>query len=338
MLEASKNAALAWTGAELSKSDAWINQLSPAEIGEILSAVDKTEKKGLKLFDIRAEDFPLPTLGSRLAGLSHELEGGRGFAVLRGIPVDQLSLESNQRIIWGLGQHLGTPEPQDRIGSLLHDVRNTGKQVVGSDSTRGYETDDELTFHNDGGDAFMLLCLKTAVQGGISKLVSATTLFEEVRKRRPDLLPTFQEPFFFDLRSQSNEGLKVQGVPIFTPYQGHLNVLYKRRFIVQAQRFEDVPRLSAQQLEALDLLDEICADPAVHLAFTMQRGDIQVGNNHAILHSRTSYVDAEEATQRRHLLRLWLTLPNGRPLPPAYANTREFGHTYERRMRPSASH
>jgi len=332
MSESSATGPLMWTGAQLSQTEDWITRLSSAEIAEILDAVKKVEAMDIPMFDIRAEHFPLPLLAPRLKALQHELEGGRGFAVLRGIPVDELSLESNQRLIWGLAQHVGIPEPQDRTGSLMHDVRNTGKQVEGSDSTRGYETDDELTFHNDGGDVFMLLCLKTAVEGGISKLISSATLFDEVKRRRPDLLEVLQQPFHFDLRSQNSQGLKVQAVPIFTRHEGHINVLYKKRFIVQAQRFADTPRLTPQQSEAIDLMEELCADPSIYLSFTMQRGDIQLGNNHAVLHSRTSYVDHDALEDRRHLLRIWLTLPNGRPLPPVYAKTREFGATYARRM------
>ncbi|MES2187803.1 MAG: TauD/TfdA family dioxygenase [Pseudomonadota bacterium] len=332
MAQTSTSTAQAWTGAELSRTQDWITPLAQADVAEIREAVRSVESRGIPLFDIRAEDFVLPRLAPRLTALRQQLEGGRGFALLRGLPVDEWSLESNQRVVWGLAQHLGLPEGQDRLGSLMHNVRNTGKQVAGSDSTRGYETDDELTFHNDGGDAFMLLCLKTAVDGGVSKLISSTTLFNEVQRRRPDLLPVLQAPFHFDLRGQNAQGQKVQSVPIFNLHAGRVNVLYKKRFILQAQRFEEVPRLSPQQQEAIDLLETLCADPSIYLSFSMQRGDIQVGSNHAVLHSRTSYVDHEDVAERRHLLRVWLTLANGRPLPPVYATTREFGATYARRM------
>ena len=47
-------------------------------------------------------------------------------------------------------------------------------------------------------------------------------------------------------------------------------------------------------------------------------GDIQLIQNHVILHDRTDYEDWPEPERKRHLLRLWLCPPNGRPLPPAF--------------------
>jgi hypothetical protein len=320
-----------WTGAELSKSEQWITRLTACDITEISNAVASVEARNLELFSITKADFPLPTLGARIAALRNEIEGGRGFAILRGLPVNQFTFAANQKIIWGLSVHLGLPEPQDFLKNLMHSVTNTGKRVETSESTRGYETDDELRFHNDGGDAFMLLCLKTAREGGISKLMSVGTLFNAILARRPDLAEVLQQPFYFDARAQNPLAKKVQIVPVFVEHEGLLNVLYKRRYIETAQRFDDVPRLTPLQREALDLFDKMCADPTLHLAFTMEPGDIQIGNNYALLHSRTSYQDHDDVSLRRHLLRVWLTLENGRPLPDVFAETREFGHSYARR-------
>ena len=166
---------------------------------------------------------------------------------------------------------------------------------------------------------------------GAGRLVDLALEFLD-GEARPDLAEVLQQPFYFDARSQHENDTKVQVLPIFTEYEGNLNVLYKRRYIEAAQRFADVPRLSSAQREALDLFDQLCADPALHLAFSMQPGDIQIGNNYSILHSRTRYTDHEDASLRRHLYRVWLTLANGRPLPEIYASTREFGPSYARRI------
>lgn len=321
-----------WTGSDIAQRDDWLTRLSPSASAQIVAAVKATEAAGIPLFEIRKEDFPVPDLEPMLAGLRDELEGGRGFAVLRGLQIGQLEPESAKRVIWGLAMHLGTPEPQDIRQNLLHSVTNTGKRVDGSDTTRGYETDDELKFHNDGGDAFMLLCLRTAQSGGVSKLVSVGALFNAILAVRPDLAEVLQQPFHFDSRAQNANEAKVQVVPILTEHEGHLNALYKRRYIKLAQRFDDVPRLTAQQEEALELFDRMCADPQLHLAFSMEPGDIQIGNNYSILHSRTRYTDHDDPAQRRHLYRVWLTLANGRPLPDIYADTREFGPSYARRL------
>lgn len=321
-----------WRSEDLGPQEEWVQQLSDAEVAEVTAAVRYSEEQGIPLFEIGKAEFPLKLLAERLGRLQHVLEGGRGFAVLRGLNASSMSVEQCRRAIWGMGLYLGTPEPQDRTGSLLHSVTNTGKTIVNSDSTRGYETDDELKFHNDGGDVFMLLCQRIAKEGGVSKLVSVGALFNAILAERPDLAQVLQQPYYFDSRAQNVNEKKVQVVPIFTEYMGRLNVLYKRRYIETAQRFPEVPRLTEEQIEALNLFDRLCSDPKLQLSFSMQPGDIQIGNNYSLLHSRTKYVDFDEPDRRRHLFRLWLTLDNCRPLPPVFGTTREFGPTYARRQ------
>lgn len=322
-----------WTGAELRQRGDWLGHLAPADVAEIEAAAQAATRRGVPLFEMTAADFPLPMLGERMSAIARVLEGGRGFAVLRGLPVARYDIDTARRIIWGLATHLGMPEPQDGKGSLMHSVTDTGKEVEGNESNRGYETDDELQFHNDGGDVFMLLCLRTAMSGGVSKLVSVGALFNEILRRRPELAAVLQEPFHFDARSQNTLGIRVQSVPIFNYHAGHLSGLYKRRHITLAQRFPEVPRLTDLQVQALDLLDELCNDPEMHLSFSMEPGDIQIGNNYSILHSRTKYNDHPEPERKRHLLRVWLSLRDGRPLPEVFEKTREFGPTYARRVR-----
>lgn len=321
-----------WRGEDLGAQENWCQQLTDGEIQEVVDAVRHCEARNIPLFEITKDDFPLAALAERFQRIQQELEGGRGFTVLRGFDPGRLDPESCKRVIWGLAQYLGTPEPQDRAGSLLHSVTNTGKTIAASDTARGYETDDELKFHNDGGDVFMLLCLRTAKEGGVSKLVSAGALFNAILDERPDLAAVLQQPFHFDSRAQNVNESKVQVVPVFTEHQGYLNVLYKRRYIVTAQRFPDIPRLTPEQVEALDIFDRLCADPTLQLSFSMQPGDIQIGNNYSILHSRTKYVDHDDPQRRRHLYRLWLTLENSRPLPEVFGTTREFGPSYARRQ------
>ena len=68
------------------------------------------------------------------------------------------------------------------------------------------------------------------------------------------------------------------------------------------------------------------------LGLELRPGDVLLASNHTIVHGRTAFEDLPGAADRRHLLRLWLTIPNGRPLPPHYADTREYAETYRQRM------
>ena len=338
LLTTSLDGAGTWKGVDLNQTTGWLLEFTEAELQEIDKTVNTlTSHSFERATQITSSDIDMPLVSRRLVSVRDELENGRGFQVLRGIPVTKYSIEQNERLIWALSLLLGEPEEQDKQGNLIHSVHDKGKNLTENSAARGYETDQELTFHNDGGDAFMLLCLKTAVSGGVSKLMSVNQLFNEILKREPNLAKTLQQPFHFDTREQHPDGRKIESVPIFNFYQGKLSALYKRAYIDMGQRFPDVPRLSEEQIAALDLLDEICNDPEMQMSFTMKPGDIQIGNNYSILHSRTKYQDHDKPEDKRRLLRTWLTLPNGRALPPVFAETREFVHSYRRRKSQYAS-
>jgi len=66
----------------------WSYRLSPAEVAEIEAAVQAVRARGLGLAEIHREDFPLPTLGPVLDQLRGEVLNGRGFVLLRGVPVE----------------------------------------------------------------------------------------------------------------------------------------------------------------------------------------------------------------------------------------------------------
>lgn len=318
----------AWYGPELAGRDDWITRLTGAEADEVLAAVKSVQ--GRHWSDVTREDFLLPTLSAKLTDIAGAVDRGAGVAQLKGLPVDAIDEAGAQLMLWGLGQHVGVPQVQDAEGSLLHDVRDTGDKVETNPSLRVYQTNAEQRFHNDGGDMVMLLCRRTAKSGGASRMASAVTLFNEVLKRDPALAQVLQEPFHFDARGQQLPGRPVaQQVPIFTWHAGRMSVIQKRHYIESAQRFESVPPLTETQTRALDLLDDLCHDPAINIAFELEPGDIQIANNFTILHARDAFEDHTVPDRKRHMLRLWLGLPDGRPLPEIYRDTREFGPLFE---------
>ena len=324
------NSPSAWLAGNLAGKDDWLIHLEPSHVDELETSMAAIEKRGIDLAHIGMRDFPLPTLSPLCRRIQTDLEGGRGFVVIRSLPVQRYSPEQIELMFWGLGTHLGTAEPQDRAGNLLHHVRDTGKDLS-TDHVRAYQTNLAIGYHNDGADVFLLLCLNAARSGGRTRLVSSTAVFNEILCRRPDLAAILQDPFYFDARDQQPQGMPpYQQVPIFNFHAGHLNVLYKREYIDLAQRFPEVPPLTKLQIEALDLFDEVCDKSA--LEFDIEPGDILAANNFDLLHARSAYRDDGPPDQKRHMLRLWLTLPNGRPLPPIFAKTREFCHSFARRQ------
>ena len=317
-----------WTAQSLRARQDWIHPLSDAEVADLNLATDGVADRAL--LSIEQADFPLPVLSARLGKIRSAVLDGTGLALVRGLPVAGQDEARVERMLWGLGLHLGVPQPQDASSALLHHVRDTGVNVAGRDDVRTFETNEAQPWHNDGGDMFLLLCRDVATSGGKSYLASVHTLFNALLERDPALVRTLQSDFHFDSRGQGLPGRgQTQTVPIFTWHNDRLFILHKRHYIEAAQRFDEVPRLSPAQIEALDALEEICDDPDVHLAFDLEPGDLEIANNFAVLHKRGAFDQASDSTSRRHMLRLWLGLPDGWPLPESFRETREYGPLFK---------
>jgi hypothetical protein len=308
----------AWRGRDMTGRTDWIVRLSEADVAEIESAVASALARNSDVLALEREDFPLPQLAGRLHAIQNDVVHGRGFVLLRGLPAERWTREQAAFAFWGLGRHFGEPVPQNAQGHLLGHVKDIGKDPE-NPTHRVYQTSYRHLFHTDSCDIVGLMCLRKAKSGGLSRIVSSTTLFNEVARRRPDLADILAAPFTLDRKGEVPVGKAPHyDMAIAHHHGGHLTVIYARDFIEAAQRFADAPRLSAAQIEAMDLLDELAEDPEFYLDMDFEPGDIQFLHNHQILHARTAYEDHPEPERRRHLLRLWLSAPNGRELPPVF--------------------
>jgi len=309
----------AWYGSDLADCTDWTEHLSEAEIAEIESACHDLKELQDQPGMLNAEEVPLPTLGPRLRALLDEVLNGRGFVLIRGLPVERWTRREAAIAFLIIGVHLGNLRMQNAEGHLLGHVRDMGRSST-DPNTRIYQTRERQTHHTDSCDVVGLLCLKPAKSGGLSSLVSSTTIFNEMRRRRPDLLRVLLEPIETDRRGETPKGYEPYfTIPVFNYHAGLVSAIYQRQYIESARRFEGVAPLSPLQVEALDLLDELANDPQLNLMMELQPGDIQLVHNHTILHDRTAFEDYPEAERKRHLLRLWLAPPNARPLPEVYA-------------------
>jgi hypothetical protein len=309
-----------WYGCELAKRDDWIRRFSAAALAEIDAAVEGFRSTGKPLEAMAAGDFPLPRLGPVLRALLAELLEGRGFVLLRGLPVERMTREAQAIAYLGLGAWLGAFRSQNAKGHLLGHVKDLGLDIR-DPKVRYYQTSRGLEYHTDSVDVVGLLCLKTAKAGGESYLASSMSVYNEVLARRPDLAPALFEPFPTDRRGEVPEGMRPWfDIPIFHWHAGKLSCIYVRQYIESAQKlFPEARRLTHAQVQAMDLIDALCNDPAVHLAMDFQPGDIQLLHNHQILHSRGDFENWPEPGRQRHLLRLWLAPPEARALPEVFA-------------------
>jgi hypothetical protein len=238
--------------------------------------------------------------------------------VLRGLPIDRYDQTLAATIFCGVGAHLGSARSQNAQGHILGHVRDTGASSR-DPHTRIYQTAERQSFHTDSADIVGLLCLRDAREGGDSLLVSALTIYNRMRAERPDLLELLFDPIGTDRRGEVPPGAKpYMEIPVLSWHAERLTVFYQRQYIESAQRFEDAPRLTPKHIEALDLFDALAEDPELHVRMRLRPGDMQFVYNHSQLHDRTGFVDWPDPTQRRHLLRLWLSPEGDRELPKCF--------------------
>jgi TfdA family taurine catabolism dioxygenase TauD len=307
-----------WRGAELAADPArWLRTLDAAELAALDAAATQ----------LLADDWPRtamlrpfaePALAALVAAIRDDLLFGRGFIVLRGLPVDG-DLARVAARLWVLGRHLGEPVSQNARGHLLGHVCDLGYDAA-DPATRLYQTNQRQGFHTDSADVVGLLCLRTARSGGRSSLASAAAAFNAVLARAPDVAGALFEPVATDHRGEQPPGSPPWfEIPVLSFLDEQISVVYQRRYIESAQRFDGAPKLDDRQRAALDAFDAVLDDPELHLEMDLEPGDVQLVHNHQLLHDRTAFVDDPDPARRRHLLRLWLCPPVGRRLPPVFA-------------------
>ena len=308
----------AWRGADLAGDPSWIVTLSEAEIADLDRALAAAKASGRPLGDIDREHFPLTAMRPRLERVLEEIYDGRGFVVLRGLPVGRYRDEDVGLIFWGLGRYLGSPLHQNPQGDLLGHVYDHGR-AYGQIDVRGYETSAYLPYHTDAGDLVGLLCLRRGLAGGISSIVSSVTVHNEILAHHPEYLGLLYNGFYYIRREAAltDHGVSPRPIPVFGAKDGVVSCRYIRNQINAGAVKRGVP-LTAIEKAALDHFDESTRRADLRLDMDLEPGDIQLINNYTTLHSRTEFVDGPEPHQKRHMLRLWLKFPKRWPIAPNF--------------------
>jgi hypothetical protein len=308
-----------WRGPELMDREDWIYRFTGAELAEIEAAFAHARASGKTFDTVTAEDFPLPTVAARLRDVARSLEDRYGLYVLRGIPTEGRAVDDLRFIFWCIGKHLGTAVCQTYNGDYLGDVRDFGK----SDG-RLYNTNQAGGFHVDNCDVVGLFVVRPARTGGLSQITSTVAIHNEMARTRPDLLEVLYQPFYWKntVPPPYNAGKPAFfQQPVFTRVGGKLSCFWLVVKIRAAQGLDGVPALTPLQEEALAMVEALAEDERFVLSMMFEPGDMQFVNNHVCVHGRTAFEDFLEEGRKRHLFRLWLAMPNSRPLDPAMAPT-----------------
>ncbi|MFN3008398.1 TauD/TfdA family dioxygenase [Mycolicibacterium wolinskyi] len=297
-----------WTPNDFPDESAWSFELTADD----RAALIKYGRGGARA-DLRRQ---LNAKASHWAALLNE---GPGFVRLRSFPTASLAEHEIERAYLGLGALLGKPVGQDRDKNVITHIRDERTPVA---SGRRYQTNLSQDFHSDSSDLVGLLCLRPAKTGGRSRIVSAHAVYNEMLRREPRLIEVMYGPMPWSRNAEKQAGAApyFELAPI-TDVGGRPRIFFIAWYIRQSQEHAEAPRLSDDQLAALALVEQIANDPAFQIEMEFKRGDLQLLNNTTILHAREAYTDHDDASMRRHLLRLWLAtetpLANGASMPTA---------------------
>ena len=299
--------ARAWTAETIDAPSEWYYTLSE----RYLSALDNNVQKHTGAIS----DDTL-AYASCLQPVSEALHTGRGFAIIERLPVEYYTRDEARAAYWIIGQCLGVPFEQNIEGTLLYDVRDTGRDV--KSGARFSVTNAESSFHTDGAfgtqvpEIVGLLGIKTARSGGRSQLISACAVHNILHRQAPNVLSALYSPFYFDRRGQFLPGeAPVKKTPIFSWDKQTLIMRYLHYYIQEGHREAGVP-LTPEQARALQAVEDILNHPKMRVEFDLAPGQMLFTNNNWILHNRTAFEDHPDPDQRRHYVRLWLKNNNTR--------------------------
>ncbi|KAK6497244.1 hypothetical protein TWF506_004718 [Arthrobotrys conoides] len=294
---------IVWEGKDWTDERQWVYQLNEAELEEIDDAIKYFQNLNIPLGHINPTTFPLPTLSPTLRSLSRELYSGRGFFVLRTLPIDNLSKLSTAIAFAGISSHVGPLRGRQSgngaVFAHIKDLRATHNlKEIGN---AAYTTDAQV-FHTDAGDLIALLALEVAAEGGTSRIASSWRIYNDIARSRPDLVKTLAEEWVLDSFGGDPPYSKR---PLLFYEDGKVILQYSRRHFtgyLSQKRNPNIPPITEAQAEALDAIHYTAEKYA--LALNFQKGDMQFINSLGLVHARDGFRDDEKNT--RHLIRLWL--------------------------------
>jgi len=312
----------------MARDPSWLEVFTPQELAALDEALRHFKAAGKPVMDMAKADFPVGPLQARLDRLVTELRSGRGFVVLRGLPVTDYSDEDVGILFYGLGLYIGRPLKQNPRGDLLGHVFDQG-QAFGKMDVRGSQTNAFLPFHSDSSEIVGLLCLRPAKSGGLSSVSSVVSVYHDLERSHPELLAPLAEGYQYIRREIAMGDTPVTRHPV--PVFGVADEVVSCRLVptqIEAAAKKLGRPIEGLKRTALDTLNALTADDRYRLDMDLRRGDIQFVNNYVVLHSRSEYEDYPEPERKRHMLRLWLAFDREWPLADGFA--RRLGYEGDR--------
>jgi hypothetical protein len=306
--------ACSWNAHTFKTSTEWIRVLKPEHIEAIDEAIVKLVERGVTLATVRAGDLRLPALEPLLKEFLEFDVRQRGFGLIRGFPVHRYTVEQSAMFFWALGTCMGKPVSQNADGDRLGAVRSKGLDFHAL-NVRGYQTTAHLPFHCDPSDVVGLLCINKGLRGGLSSVVSGISMYNCILEEHPEYLELLYRGFRYDRRGEEAfyQAPISDPVPVFSYCEPDLSIRYVRQSMETAQKKLGVP-FTPEEREVLDYMEELSQRESLVYSMMLEPGDMQFCNNYTVLHSRTAY--EQDPDRPRHLMRLWIKVPEIRRLAP----------------------
>jgi alpha-ketoglutarate-dependent taurine dioxygenase len=308
MLTSSAQDRQAWYRNSLSASD-WLVPFPDAAVAECEEVVRNLRREPLPTLLLSPTQFDLTHCRKVMGDVGRQLRDGIGLAVIDKLPVERFSLPENQALGWLLGSLLGRLVAQKWDGTMVYDVRDTGKAL--EYGVRRSVTNLDLQFHTDAPwldlppELVGLVCLSPAQEGGLSRFVSLVTVHEELKRKHPALVRRLYEPLPWDRQAEhAPDDAKVSRQPVFEKTDGGLHCRYNQSLVENAEGLTGA-RIDDEAREALQAMRAITDSPELCVEFRIEKGQIQYLNNRRFAHSRTPFRDSDVPGQQRHLIRLW---------------------------------
>src|SRR5215470_10307801 len=215
----------AWKVADSKSPAGYTIEFDAKHLRDIERAVRRIKAAGLGLDDLQREHFEVPSLRPVIDGIRYQIEDGRGFVVLRRLPVADYSKDEIGMIFWGLGMHLGRGLSQSVLGDRLGHVKDFSRE---DPLARAYRNKQELSPHTDSCDLVGLACLRRAQSGGVSRLTSALTVHNVMLEEYPEALERLYRGYVFHRRGEEKPGdlpHTPYRVPLYSNTGGSLGAL-----------------------------------------------------------------------------------------------------------------
>lgn len=298
----------AWLASDIDSETCVVN-LDAAARDELLQMTERMRAEPLPVLLRGPEQFLMSALRDFMERARGLLDERPGIAVIDRLPLDAMDEQEAVAVFWILGKLLGRPVAQKWDGTVLYDVMDKGQQY--SYGVRGSYTNVELLFHTDNAFAVLppeyvaLLCIRPALEGGVSRFCSISAVHNRMLEDYPDELERLYRCVLWDRQAEHATGApRVTKAPVFRFHEGGL---FARLNVSLIRKGYDVAGMAmdSETRDAVAALEDVANSPDLWFELPIERGQLQFLNNHTIAHYRSEFRDDEDPKRKRHLVRTW---------------------------------